>query len=259
MIQYGTWVSYSGSARIVLAVVLLAVAGGLAYAGIRLRRPVRPARPGRAAVTFMLLAWVLAIATFLVCVAVYVLQYRHEFPGTHGAPTNHITPVTFLAAALTFFIVLIASQDGAWTRLTSAAIAAMAAPMLFELPFDLIVMARTYPPIPPHPALFRALFFLPLFLIEITTLSLLTMSPMTKLNRGALLSLASMFAVFAIWGLLGFGYPSGPAPTVLNLASKILAFVATLWMLLPPRPRASPPEPRVSAGSTPETTAGPAA
>jgi hypothetical protein len=35
---------------------------------------------------------------------------------------------------------------GLGVRLSSAVIAAMAAPMIFELPFDLIVMARTYPP-----------------------------------------------------------------------------------------------------------------
>ena len=46
--------------------------------------------------------------------------------------------------------------------------------MVFELPFDLIVMARTFPPIPPNPALYRVLFFAPLFAIEITTLALLT-------------------------------------------------------------------------------------
>ena len=39
-------------------------------------------------------------------------------------------------------------KPGGRTAVLSAAIAAMAAPMVFELPFDLIVMARTYPPIP---------------------------------------------------------------------------------------------------------------
>ena len=46
MPQYGTWVPYSGSARLILAIVLLAAAGGLVYAAIRLRRPVRLPRPG---------------------------------------------------------------------------------------------------------------------------------------------------------------------------------------------------------------------
>ena len=42
MTTEGTWIGYSGTARIELAVVLLAVAGGLAYAG----NPVARALPG---------------------------------------------------------------------------------------------------------------------------------------------------------------------------------------------------------------------
>jgi hypothetical protein len=244
MTQYGTWVSYSGDARIELAIVLLAAAAGLAYAGTRLPLPARAARPGRAAMIFMLVTWVLAIAAFLACLAIYARQYRHDYPGTSYAPADHILPVTLLAAGVTFVIILISSGSyGPGARLASAVIGAIAAPMIFELPFDLIVMARIYPPIPPHPALYRALFFLPLFLTEITTLSLLTTSPMVKLSRGALFSLASMLAVFAVWGLFGFAYPSAPMPTVLNVVSKILAFVTVLCLFLPQRTKASTQDP----------------
>ncbi len=255
MTQYGTWVSYSGVARIELAIVLAALAGGLAYAGTRLPRPARAARaaraarPGRARLVLMLGAWVLAIAAFLVCFAIYVRQYRHEYGiGSAAAPVDHILPVTLFAAAATFFVILISSGSyGPVARLASAAVGAMAGAMIFELPFDLIVMARTYPPIPPDPALYRVLFFLPLFLIEITTLSLLTMSPMVKLSRGALFSLASLLAVFAVWGLFGFAYPSAPLPTALNMLSKILAFVTVLCLFLPQRAKAATPAPRTTA------------
>jgi NAD(P)-dependent dehydrogenase (short-subunit alcohol dehydrogenase family) len=54
--------------------------------------------------------------------------------------------------------------------------------MIFELPFDLIVMARTFPRAP-DPAWSRVLFFAPLFLIEITTLALLTLSPMVQVSK----------------------------------------------------------------------------
>jgi hypothetical protein len=67
MPQYGTWVSYGGAARIVLAIVLVAAAGGVAYAGTLLPLPLRPARPGETAKTFMLVIWGFAIAAFLVC------------------------------------------------------------------------------------------------------------------------------------------------------------------------------------------------
>ncbi len=34
----------------------------------------------------------------------------------------------------------------------------------------------------------------------------------------------------------GFGYPSAPLPTGLNIASKILAFITALTLFLPQRP-----------------------
>ena len=181
---YGTWVGYSGGARIWLALVLVAVAAGLTYLGVRLRLPMRPIRPGRAVATFMLVTWVLSIVTFLVCATAYAEQIR-QLKLLGAAPANPITTVTFTAAALLFVIIsALGRAQGLKVAVTGAAIGAMAAPLIFELPFDLIVMARTYPPIPPYPGLYRALFFLPLFLVEISTLALLTMSSMVALTRG---------------------------------------------------------------------------
>jgi len=57
------------------------------------------------------------------------------------------------------------------------------------------------------------LFFAPLLLIEITTMSLLTLSPMAKLSRATFFFFAGILAVFAVWGLSGFGYPSAPLRT----------------------------------------------
>jgi hypothetical protein len=119
--------------------------------------------------------------------------------------------------------------------------------MIFEFPFDL-VMARTYPPIPPDPAMYRVLLFTPLFLVEVTTLSLLTLSPAVRLSRAALFSFALMLGVFAVWGLSGFAYPSAPVPFALNVLSKILAFTAALSLFLPQRARASTSGPTTSAG-----------
>jgi hypothetical protein len=246
MTQYGTWVSYGGPARIWLALVLLAVAGGLAFAGTRLPLPIGPARPGRIAVISMLVAWVLAIATFLVCLFAYVEQERHDHIA-HLPPTDPITLVTFAGVAVTFFIILISSSHGPGTRLAGATIGALAAPWIFELPFDLVIMARIYPPVPPDPALYRALFFLPLFLIEITTLSLLAFSAMVKLSKATFFSLALMFVVFAVWGLLGFGYPSTPILIALNVTSKILTFVVALSLFFPQQVPASTREELVIA------------
>jgi hypothetical protein len=250
--QSGTWVSYAGTARIVLALGLLAAAAGVAYAGARLRRPLRPAQPGRTARFLILVTWVLAIATFLVCLTIYAMRARQEHL-LHAVPANNVAPVTAICVVAIFLAVLLIGRSRSqWVMLGSAAIAAMAAPMIFELPFDLIVMTRTYPAIPPDPAMYRALFFVPLFLVEATTLSLLTFSPLVKVSRAAVLSFALMLAVFAAWGLTGFAYPSAPVPLMFNVVSKILAFVTALCLFMPQRAQAVPsdPDPAASPAAT---------
>jgi hypothetical protein len=247
MPQYGTWVSYGGTARIVLAIVMVAAAGGVAYAGTLLPLPLRPARPGETARTFMLVIWGFAIAVFLVCLPIYVRHARGEHL-YHGAPPTPIFPITATCVVVIFVAILLVSRShGRQVMLMSAAIGAAAAPMIFEFPFDLIVMARTYPPLPPDPALYRVLFFAPLFLVEFTTLSLLTLCPMTRVT---FFSFALMLAVFAVWALFGFAFPSAPAPYALNVLSKILAFVVTLSLFLPQRAPASTSDPAANPSAT---------
>jgi hypothetical protein len=248
--QSGTWVSYGGAARIVLAVVLVAAAGGVANAGIRLPLPVRPARPSEGARTFMLVTWGFAITAFLVCLPIYVKQARREHL-FHAAPADPITPVTAICVAVIFVIIFTVGRSHGWrVALASAAIGAVAAPMIFEFPFDLIVMARTYPPIPPDPALYRLLFFAPLFLVEFTTLALLMLSPMVKLSRSSFYFFAVLLVVFAVWGLSGFGYPSAPVPFALNVLSKIVAFAVALSLFLRQRAPASTPGAATSPPAT---------
>lgn len=243
MTRYGTWISYSGAARPVLAAVLLAVAAALVYAGIRLPLPAGPARPrSRKTAALMLAAWALSIAAFLT----FLVFYIHQALRAHllnSLPPDYIFPVTLISAGVTFFIIAVNGRPGGRTAITSAVIGAMAGPMVFEFPFDLIVMARTYPPVPPHPVLYRVLFFAPLFLVEITTLWLLTLSPMARLSRATFYSFALMLAVFAGWALTGFGYPSTPAPIIFNVVSKLLAFVTVLTLFLPQRPQAQTGDP----------------
>src|SRR5215469_4601694 len=199
MTQYGTWVSYGGTADIVLAAALAGAAAAAAYAGFRVPLPAPLPRPRRTARIFLLVAWLLSIAAFVVCFA------------------------------------LLHNARGWRVALGSAVIGALAAPMIFEFPFDLIVMTRVYPPMPPHPALYLALFFIPLILVELTTVARLTLSPVVRVSRATFWCFAAMLAVFAVWGLIGFGYPSSPAPFALNVASKILAFLTVLSMFLPDR------------------------
>jgi hypothetical protein len=59
------------------------------------------------------------------------------------------------------------------------------------------------------------------------------LSPMVRLSRATFFSLALMLAVFAVWALPGFGYPSTPGTYTLNVISKLLAFVTILTLFLP--------------------------
>ena len=232
-----TWIPYGGSAKLELAIVLLAVAVGVTVLGVRLRLPVKLTRPPRPAVLALFITWAGAIPAFLIGVAIYAQQLQKDHSlGYVGKVGEPIAPVTFTAAVVTFIVIVVLSPDRP-TRVLSAAIAAIAAPMIFELPFDLLVMTRTYPPVLPDPGWYRVLFFAPLFLIELTTLSFLTLSPMVKLARSTFFALALMFVVFAVWGLEGLHYPLAPAPFALNVLSKLLAFATILTLFLPQRVR----------------------
>jgi hypothetical protein len=222
------WVSYSGGEAILLAIVLLVVAGGFAYAGRRLCAPIRLARPGGTAAALMIAIWLLAIYSVFVATFVYALQVRAAYPGFVG---RHPRVGTLVDAVVTFFVILYLTRRWGWkVAFVSAFIGTAAAPMIFEFPFDLIVMARTNPPIPTHPMLYRQLFFLPLFLVEFSTVLLLTLLPSMRLTARAAYAVAAMFLVFAVWAAFGFAFPAEPLPYALNVISKILCFVAAIML-----------------------------
>jgi hypothetical protein len=223
-----SWVSYGGSEAILLAIALLVVAGGFAYAGRRLRAPLGVRQPGGTAAGFMIAIWLLAIYTSGVATFVYGLQLKQAYPSFVGP---RVRVGTFIDAAVTFFAILYLTRRWGWRiALASAVIGTAAAPMIFEFPFDLIVMARTNPPIPSHPMLYRQLFFLPLFLVEFTTVSLLTLLPSVRVTAYASYAVAGMFVVFAVWAVFGFAFPAEPLPLALNVISKILCFVAAIML-----------------------------
>lgn len=224
------WVSYGDDAAIYLAIVLLVVASGFAYAGIQLSVPLKIKRPGAAAAGFMIAIWLLAIYTVIIATHVYGLQVRQAYPGFVAA---RVRVGTFVDAPVTFFVILYLTRRWGWkVALASAVIGTAAAPMIFELPFDLIVMARTNPPIPIHPMLYRQLFFLPLFLVELSTISLLTLLPSVRVTAYTCYAVAGMFVVFAVWAAFGFAFPAEPLPLALNAISKILCFVAAIMLFV---------------------------
>jgi hypothetical protein len=225
-----SWVSYGDGEAILLAIVLLVVASAFAYAGNRLRAPLGVRRPGGTAAGFMIAIWLLAIYTVGVATFVYGLQLKQAYPG-FVAPRVRVG--TFIDAMVTFFVILYLTRRWGWrVALASAVIGIAAAPMIFEFPFDLIVMARTNPPIPTHPMLYRQLFFLPLFLVEFSTVSLLTLLPSIRVTAYASYAVAGMFVVFAVWAVFGFAFPAEPLPLALNVISKILCFVAAIMLFV---------------------------
>jgi hypothetical protein len=241
MTQQGAWIAYSGTARITLAIVLLLVAAAALLAATRLRHGIQLRRPSQRIRATLLASWGVALVAFLGCFAVIVQLVVDDHLKT-TRPSDPVTPVTFTAAVVTFAIIFAKTRGHDQPiRLAAAATGAIAAPMIFEFPFDLIIMARTYPAIPPHPDLYRVLFFAPLFLTEFATLSLLSFSPMVRIGRAAFFSFGLMLAVFAVWALDGFAYPNAPVPFTLNVVSKIIAFVAAITLFLPQRAQASVP------------------
>jgi hypothetical protein len=142
-----------------------------------------------------------------------------------------VAPVTFSAVLVLFVIILIGSQSDIGPRLAGAVIGAIAAPFIFELPFDLIIMGRVHVPFSAGSRV--AVLFALLLLVDITTLLLPGLSPMVRLNRTTFYAFALMLAVFAVWALAGFGYPSAPVPLTLNIVSKLLAFVTALTLFFP--------------------------
>jgi len=225
------WLPYEGSAAIVLALVLLLVACGFAYAGKRLRTPIAITRPRGVAARFIIVIWLLSGYTFFVVWFVYGLQVKLAYPG-FVAPRVRVGTF-FPDAPVTFFVILYLTRRWGWkVALASAIIGTAAAPMIFEFPFDLIVMMRTNPPLPTHPALYRQLLFLPLFLWEFASLLALTLLPSMRVTVYACYAVAAMFAVFAVWAAFGFAFPAEPLPLALNVISKILCFVAAIMLFV---------------------------
>jgi hypothetical protein len=224
------WISFAGGEAILLAIVLLVVASGFAYAGKRLHAPLAITRPGGTVSAFMIAIWLLAIYTVCVAWSVYELQLNQAYPGFVAA---RVRVGTFVDAPVTFFLILYLTWRWGWkVALASAVIGTAAAWNIFEFPFDLIIMTRTSPPMPIHPMLYRQLIFLPLFLVQFSTVSLLTLLPSMRVTAYAAYAVAGMFVVFAVWAACGFAFPAEPLPLALNVISKILCFVAAIMLFV---------------------------
>jgi hypothetical protein len=243
MTQSANWIPFSGPQAFILAATLLLSAGLLAYLGTRLRHPFAPKIPGIGLSILLIAIWVLSLLTLAVSIATYIKILFQAYGPFTGA-TNPIAPVTTLSALVTFLVIAILTRRyGLRVALGSAIVGTIAAPMIFELPFDLIVMARVLPRPPAPTAQLTLLYFLPLFLWELASYSLLTLSPATMLSQKTLFALAGMFLVFGIWALEGFSYPSSPLPIALNAAGKILSFIVAISLFIPEKGAGLPSPP----------------
>ncbi len=226
------WSPYAGSSSIILAVVLLLVTGVLLSFATRFHHPVSVKRPGTGLRVAIVVIWVLSVMAVLVTSSIYVLTLYRQEGGHLTAAADHITPVTMTSALVAFLVIAyLARGSGFWVAVGSAIVGTIAAPMIFELPFDLIVMWRISAPVP---VMLNVLFFFSLILVEILSLAMLTFSPVMKLSRYTLFLLAGMFVIFAVWAVFGFAYPATPLPIALNMISKVLAFAAAVSLFLPP-------------------------
>ena len=217
---------------------MLLAAVVLMYVGVRFRQGKPGIRPGKFLGALLISSFVLAILTFLTAITVYGLADAQQ--GINFTSTNPITPVTLTAAIVTFFVILyLTHKSGARAAIGSAIVGTIAAPLIFELPFDLIVMWQTFPPSPP--TLYTPLFFFPLFLVEILSFALLTLSPVMRPSKVTFFLLAGMFFVFTAWALAGFAYPSTPFPIAMNMFSKIVAFAVAISLFLRDRKKRFPP------------------
>ena len=74
MTQYGTWSPYVGSDALLLAFLLVIIAGILAYLGTRLHRSVGVTKPGTTVSILLVVLWILALATFSIAVLTYITR-----------------------------------------------------------------------------------------------------------------------------------------------------------------------------------------
>lgn len=241
------WSPLSQTGSIILATILFIITGILLFIGTRIHHPLAAKRPGLFLGVCLVIIFLLSGFTFLVAATAEGLALVHQIGPVTG-PANHITPITLACGFIAFFvIVFLTSSRGTtpislrqfWVAVGSAVVGTIAAPLIFELPFDLLVIGRVHYPTP-H-ILWALLYFFPLFLVEISSFAMLTLSPFMKVSRLTLFLLAGMFFVFAVWAVFGFTYPSVPLSYACNATSKILAFAAAVSLFLTRQPAAHAP------------------
>jgi len=238
--QYSVWANYSGQALTFLTVVLLVATVVLVGLGFLVRRPVGARHGGISSGLFIWGIWALSLlamefATWVYGYGIYFnRQLANDTSVVAAAPKNPITKFTILFALVAFVLIFLWTRKryGWKTAVLSGIAGAGAGPVMFEFPFDWIIMWHLTVPKPV--TIYRFEYFLPLFIFIVATLALLTLTPAARLRRQTLFALAAMFLLWAGWAAFtGFGYPLTALPTVFNVTSKLAAAVAGAMIFLP--------------------------
>ncbi len=215
----GSWKPYTFPGSVILFFILLIVGIGLIFLGRRLKNKVKVPHPGKVPKIAMIIVWILLISTYLFLIAKAMLTKLAA--GGAAGQTGPIFPITLACAAATFiYVAYISRRDGIWAALGNGFVGAAAGPMVFEFPFDMIVIPQIK-----APAAFLIAYFGPLDIAVLMTLSLLLLSRRVYITRYSMYALGAMFIVWAVWAWFGFSYPSTPISFTLNAISKVLSFI----------------------------------
>ncbi len=214
------WRAYSGLAAVTLGVVLLLVGLGVVLLGTRVRDGIRPAVPGRALRVATVVVW--AVTIFLIHGVFNQVAATTDQSSLGLGP---VFPITLASAVCAFVTVAYLTRGGgALAALGNGFAGAVAGPMVFELPFLLIITPMVTTKVP-HP-LFSFFDFL---VVILATLALPFFSSRFAVTRYSLYLLGGMLIVFAAWALLtGYAPPADPVSFGLNAVSKVLGFASVV-------------------------------
>ena len=162
------WSPLTTTGSITLIVILFVAIGLLLFIGTRIHQPLAAKRPGLFLGICIVVIFLLSGFTYLMAEFTYGLTLEKQLGGgTITEPANHVTPITLACGVVAFFVIVyLTSSRGNtpisprrfWVAVGSAVVGTIAAPLIFELPFDLIVMGRVYSPTP-HALFMPALLF----------------------------------------------------------------------------------------------------
>jgi hypothetical protein len=222
----GSWKPYTFPQSVILAFILLFVGIGLVILGNRLKHSLEVPHPGKKVKIALITVW----AVLVLFIIGFIVFYRigRTGIGTGRTGTGPIFPITLACAVVAFiYIAYISRHDGILTAFGRAFVCAAAGPMIFEFPFDMIVIPQII-----APAKLLVAEFVPLDFAVLLTLSLLLLSRRVHITRYSIYVLGAMFIIFAVWASFGFAYPSSPIPFTLNAISKVLSFITIVFLFM---------------------------